>query len=59
MPSYETKHDRRARNNAAAIEAEKQRVKNEVGTKAVDRAAYRKANLRDARQKRAAAIPKT
>lgn len=44
---------RAGRSAAAAAEVEKQRVKTEVGTKATTRAAYRKANTRDVRQKRA------
>jgi len=54
----ESRSKRQARSVAAGVEAEKQRVKDEVGTKAVARAALRKDNTRDARQKRAAAIKK-
>lgn len=45
---------RSKRRAVAAAEAEKQRVAAEVGPKAVERAAYREANTRSARLKRAA-----
>lgn len=48
----ESKEKRRSRAGAAAITAEAQRVKAEVGTVAVARAAYRKANTKEARAKR-------
>jgi hypothetical protein len=50
---------RAKRSTAAATTAEAQRVVAEVGTKAVARAAYRKANTKEARGKRAAALAKT
>ena len=48
----ESKDKRRSRTGAAAVTAEAQRVKAEVGTVAGARAAYRKANTKEARAKR-------
>lgn len=52
MAIRESKEKRKARSAAAAVVAETQRVAAEVGTKAVARAAYRRANTKQARLKR-------